>query len=225
MTQRPTAAPPVVMFIGPPGSGKGTQAQAALERYGLERIETGALIRSMRDDPSPIARRVTELYDAGRLSPPPLVADLVVREVRRILKRVKGIVFDGSPRTLAEAERLLAALKEDRLNRVLVVVLDVLKPETIKRILRRWTCVQCKRPESVRELKPETCEACGGVLTRRSDDTAEIMEKRWEEYTFRTLPVIEYFERRGLAVRVDGARPIPDVTREVQRLLEERLHL
>ena len=223
MTQQQTAHPPVVMVMGPPGSGKGTQAQAALERFGMERIETGALIRSMRDDPSPLARRVTELYDAGRLSPPPLIAEFVIREVRRILQSGKGIVFDGSPRTLAEAELLLAALKEDHVERILVVVLDVPKPETVERVLQRWICVDCTRPISSPST-PEACRACGGKFTRRPDDTADVMENRWEEFTFRTLPVIEYFERRGLAVRVNGSRPIPEVTKDVQQLLAERLY-
>jgi len=211
------------MFMGPPGSGKGTQANAAQERWGFERIETGALLRKMRDDPSADSQRVKALMDAGHLAPPPLVADLVIRETRSILGSGKGIVFDGSPRTLYEAERLRAALMEDHINRVLVVVLDVPKPETIHRILRRWVCTGCTRPAPKADTVPGVCAACGGTFARRADDTAEVMKKRWEEYAFRTLPVIQYFERQGLAVRVDGHRSIPEVTEDVQRRIEERL--
>jgi len=225
MSKRERAVLPIIMLMGPPGSGKGTQASALQERFGFERIETGAMLRAIREGPSPAARRVRELMDAGQLAPPPLVADFVIREARRIRGGGKGIVFDGSPRTLAEAERLFAALRKDRIDRVLVVVLDVPKPETLRRVLQRWICEHCQRSGPLRESTPEICDACGEKLVRRPDDTADVMEKRWEEYAFRTLPVVRFFERRGLVAHLNGDQPIPEVCAAVAAQVGERFGL
>jgi len=213
-------SPPVVMFMGPPASGKGTQAQALLERGGFERIETGSILRQMRNDPSPIAKEVIEYVDAGKLAPPPLVAELVIREARKLLRSGKGVIFDGSPRTLFEAEVLLRALQDDGIQKIIVVALEVPKPASLERVLLRWVCTSCRRASALPPGGSPVCSACGGTLERRKDDTAEVLEKRWEEFTFRTLPVIEFFARHNMVIRVDGHRPVPEVTADVQRALD-----
>ncbi len=160
--------PPVILLMGPPGSGKGTQAATIEEAWGFRRIETGALLRSMRNDPSPEAKKVIVIIDSGHLAPPPLVAHLVIQEMQRVLRDGTGIVFDGSPRTLAEAERLLGALHAGKYSRVLVMFLDVQKPETVKRILVRWVCTACRRATPHTGDVIKDCQACGGTLIRRS---------------------------------------------------------
>lgn len=211
------------MLMGPPGSGKGTQAHEIQREWHLERIETGALLRSMRSDASHLGQTLRQYIDRGFLAPPPLVADLVIREMETWRAQGKGVIFDGSPRTLYEAERLLAALGADGRSRVIVLVLDVPKPETVHRVLRRFVCVNCRHPNAGGAATVTACLACGGTLQRRDDDTAEVMERRWEEYVFRTLPVIHFFGRKGLTIHVDGARPIPDVWTSVQRVVAEQL--
>lgn len=209
---------PVVVFVmGPPGSGKSTQAQALREQFGLERVKTGTILRKLGRGASALNRHIKERIDAGRLAPPPLVSDLVIRDVRRILAKGKGIVFDGSPRTLHEAELLLGELKHGRSPRVLVVFLDVPQPETARRIVRRWVCEDCALEAPSGIASPEMCIACGGKVRRRDDDRAAVAEERWEEYNFRTLPVVQYLDRRGLVTRVNGDRPIPAVTAEVEQ--------
>jgi adenylate kinase len=212
----------VILLMGPPGSGKGTQAQALQERYGLERIETGRILREIAKEPSDRGRRVQTFVDSGRLAPPPMVAQLVAEEARRILAGGGGILFDGSPRTLAEAE-ILSRLLSDITDRVLVIMLDVPKSESVARILKRWICTDCKRPQPPMPDIAEACRLCGGKLEKRADDTTAIVEKRWEEYTFRTLPVIEYFNRQGKVARVNGNRPISDVVSDVAHIVTERL--
>lgn len=201
-----------IFLMGPPGSGKGTQALAVENAFGFKRFETGGALRRLAGEDSPLGRRTKAFIDAGRLAPPPLVAEIVVREAERHLESGQSVVFDGSPRTLFEAERLVASLGTDRVGRLLVIVLEVPKPETVKRIVSRWICTGCTRPTVPVLETVKACRACGGRLVRRPDDTEAVAERRWEEYTFRTLPVIAFFERRGLVARVDGHQSIPTVT-------------
>lgn len=215
--------PAVVFIMGPPGSGKSTQAQVLGEQFGLERIKTGSILRELGKRSSVRGRSIKERIDVGRLAPPPLVAELVIRKLRRVLARSAGAVFDGSPRTLHEAELLLDALKCARAPRVLVVSLDVPQQETVRRIMSRWVCEGCKREIPPGDVTLERCVACGGKVVRREDDREHIVSDRWTEYAFRTLPVIRYLERRGLVTRVNGDRPILDVQAEVRQRVTDFL--
>lgn len=211
--------------MGPPGSGKGTQVAALKRVFGFEGIDTGALLRALSKEDSPVGRRVRVLMNAGELAPPPLVAKIITEQVLRFLRAGKSVALEGSPRTLHEAELFFAALRAERMNRALVVFLDVPKTQTVRRILERWICEDCKRSTALPVNTPEGCADCGGKLVRRTDDTSEIAERRWEEYTFRTLPVINFFERQGLVARVNGDQPIPDVTASVHDIVRSRLAL
>lgn len=191
----------------------------------MERVKTGTMLRALGATASARGRQIKELIDAGHLAPPPFVADLVIRELRRVLRRGKGVVFDGSPRTLHEAELLLAEFSRERAARVLVILLEVPKEVTVYRIMNRWVCEGCARPSHGTEESLEVCAACGGKLVRRADDTAEIARKRWKEYVFRTLPAIRYFERQGLVMRMDGTRPLPDMFAAIQQRVAEFFNL
>lgn len=210
--------PVAIIFMGPPGSGKGTQVQLAQQKLGFPIIATGQLLRDMREEPSAEGRSIREAQDAGKLVPTHLVSDLVVKKTRELLKKEKGVMFDGSPRTLYEAERLLAALKP-LVDRMLVVVLDVPKEKILQRILSRWSCEGCLRSLSGADDPEKACLACGGKIVKRTDDTPEVIEKRWEEFRFRTLPVIEYLDRQGFTVHVDGSLSVPVVADEIERKL------
>lgn len=225
MSVQKRSSPPVVFFMGPPGSGKGTQVAAVKRHFGFEGVDTGSMLRAMSKEDSPRGRRIKDLIDAGRFAPPPLVAEIVTDQVRRLLRGGKPVALEGSPRTLHEAEILLDALHADGTDRMLVIFLDVPKPQTVQRILERWICEGCKCSTTLSVDTLEGCADCGGTLVRRADDTVEVAEKRWEEYTFRTLPVIRLFERRGLVARVNGDRPILEVTNAVQQIVRERLGL
>lgn len=216
---------PVVFFLGPPGSGKGTQVAAVKRHFGFEGIDTGSILRDLSKEDSPRGRQLKAFTDTGRLAPPPMVVQLVTDHILKFLREGKPVALEGSPRTLREAEILLDALRADGTGGMLVVFLDVPKPQTVQRILERWICEGCKRSTTLPVNTSEGCTDCGGKLVRRADDTAEVAEKRWEEYTFRTLPVIRFFDRQGLVARVNGDRPIPEVTSDVLRIVRERLRL
>lgn len=210
----------VVMFMGPPGCGKGTQARFVQERFGFERIETGAILRAMRNEDTPIAKLVTELIDAGDLAPPPLVAQLVIERAKEILERGNGVVFDGSPRTLFEVEELLKALGKDYAGRILTIALRIPIDNARERLLIRLVCKQCNTPATNNQTK---CEHCGGELVKRVDDNSIVMENRWDEYNFRTLPVINYLDSLGLVEQIDGARPIEEVASDVEKAIKRRI--
>lgn len=210
----------VIMFMGPPGSGKGTQARFVQERFGFERIETGAILRAMRTENTPIAKLVTDLIDAGNLAPPPLVAQIVVERAKKILARGNGVVFDGSPRTLFEVEELLKALGKDNEGRILTIALRIPIDNARKRLLVRLVCKQCNIPATKNR---EKCEHCGGELVKRADDDSVAMENRWDEYNFRTLPVINYLDSFGLVEQINGARSIEEVAKDVEKVIKKRI--
>jgi len=210
----------VIMFMGPPGSGKGTQAHFVQKSLGFERIETGAILRAMRTENTPIAKMVTEMIDAGNLAPPPLVAQLVINRAKEILASGNGVVFDGSPRTLFEVEELLKALNKDYAGKILTIALRVPIDNARKRLLIRLVCKQCNMPATKNQTK---CDRCGGELVKRVDDDSVAMENRWDEYNFRTLPVINYLDSLGLVEQINGARSVEEVAKDVEKAIRKRV--
>lgn len=210
------------MFMGAPGSGKGTQARFVQERLGFERIETGKILRSMRNENTPLAKMITEIIDAGTLAPPPVVVEIVVGKTKEILARGNGVVFDGSPRTLYEVEALLSALGKDHIGKILAICLDVPIDNARERLIIRMVCIKCNTPATTNK---KICEKCGGELVKRKDDDPEVMKNRWEEFKFRTQPVINYLDFLGLSEHIDGARPIIDIAKDVELVIRKRLGL
>lgn len=210
------------MFMGAPGSGKGTQARFVQERLGFERIETGKILRSMRTESTEVAKMITAIIDAGTLAPPPIVVEIVVGKTKEILARGNGVVFDGSPRTLYEVEALLAELGKDHVGKILAICLDIPIMNARERLLVRMVCEKCNTPAIV---GTEKCQKCGAQLVKRVDDVPEAMENRWEEFKYRTQPVINYLDSLGLSEHIDGARPITEVAEDVEKVIRKRLGL
>lgn len=195
------SASPVVIIMGPPGSGKSTQAREAAARFGFSEYDTGGLVRSMKDAAGPFGDWYRAHYATGKLAPPPLIVDLVTTATTKLLAASRGLIFHGSPRTLREAEALAGLLvtpKRDGQN--LLLVLDTSKPEAVRRILER------------------------GRAGTRTDDTVESVEKRWEEYRFRTEPAMHFLMGYMPYERVDGDRQIPDVSADVHRHIAQVFH-
>lgn len=207
--------------MGPPGAGKGTQAVAAAAQLGAIVVATSQVLAEMFAAGAPGADHIKAALERGVLAPPALFADALLRVVFRELNEGSLVFVDGSPRTLREAEMLVKGLKE-RGVRWRTVILDAPKPVTVHRVLNRWVCAQCRAAVSA-PVKPAACPACGGAMTRRPDDTPDTIERRWEQYEFRTAPVLDWMRRRNAVVVVDGNQPIPAVTAAVVPLLQEFL--
>jgi adenylate kinase len=211
-----------VILLGAPGAGKGTQAVQVAEQANLIHIASGDLFRQVRESDSELGRLVKSYYDKGELVPDDVV-------IRMILDRLQhedcedGCILDGFPRTLPQAEALDRALEEDDRQVDRVISIDVSDPELLRRLGGRWLCKACGRsyhvvsaPEKVRGI----CDACGGQLYQRPDDTEETARKRLQVYFEQTLPLAAYYEKQGKLVQVNGEQPVPAVTKDILEALK-----
>lgn len=212
----------VVILLGPPGVGKGTQGARLADELGWVRIATGDLLRGARREGTELGRKARDYMDRGELVPDDLILDLVEATVAG-LDEETGIVFDGFPRTIPQAEGLDDLLPRYDRGVDRVVVLDADDEVLVKRIAGRRSCSECDAVYNVYFDPPETegaCDRCGGELRHRKDDTAETVRRRLEVYREQTRPLIRYY-REGAppVVRVDGEREVESVYGEVRKAL------
>mgnify|MGYP001025035210 CR=1 FL=1 len=213
-----------VIFLGAPGAGKGTQGALIAERFGLTRISTGDLLRDAVRRGTPLGQKAKAYMDAGELVPDDVILGLV-REVITHGEGAKGgILLDGFPRTIPQAEGLDALLCE--LGRPLdaVVVIDVPDEVLVKRLSGRRSCANCGAIYNIYFEPPRVpgiCDVCGGALVERADDAAETVRRRLQVYREQTAPLIRYYEAGPTRVyTVDGDAPVEEVQRAIVRALE-----
>lgn len=204
-----------VIIYGPPGSGKGTQANLLSETLGLYHFDTGKYIEQLVHDPlnrrSKIIERERRLFDTGFLCTPSWVRSIVTKKTRNVAKAGFGIVYSGSPRTLPEAESLLPFLEKLYGRRcVLLFVLKVRAETSRFRNGNRWVCSLCGRPllYSPQARYPHCC-LCGSALRRRTLDDPQIIKKRLLEYEERTKPIYRYLTKRGYKLVAINGEPPP----------------
>jgi adenylate kinase len=197
-----------LVFLGPPGSGKGTQAQRLSASLGLVQLSSGDVLRREMRENSDIGRRAAEFYNAGKLVPDEIVSGIMVAAVQK-LPAGTGFVLDGFPRTVPQAQVLdrdLAALKMN-LDAVLDFRLD--DALIIRRIVGRRICGNCNATYNTEFFPPrkaETCDRCGGALQQRADDREDVVVTRLETYRKLTAPLVEYYSRRGLLHAIDAGQ-------------------
>ncbi|MBI5431361.1 MAG: adenylate kinase [Planctomycetes bacterium] len=207
----------VLILLGPPGAGKGTQAARLCAARSLAHISTGDLFRENLKQDTALGKRAKGFMDAGQLVPDDLVLEMLFDRVAKPDCR-QGYLLDGFPRTLPQAEAL-----EKRLGgHAKVVVLSLRVPETVllERLTSRRTCKACNNVHHLRFAPPKvagTCDKCGGELTQRSDDTLEVVSRRLEVYRNQTQPLEGFYASRKLLAEVDGNRPEEEVFRDLSR--------
>jgi adenylate kinase len=212
-----------LILFGPPGAGKGTQGALLAERFDLRRLATGDVLRDAVKHGTPLGREARRYMDAGELVPDEVILG-IVRDYLTSEGANRGVIFDGFPRTIPQAEGLAALLAD--LGRPLeaVLVLDVDDEALVKRLSGRRSCADCGAGYNVYFDPPQragTCDVCGGELTSRPDDDAATVRRRLEVYREQTLPLVEHYEGTTVPVRhLDGDRPVPDVQRELVGMLE-----
>lgn len=209
-----------IVLLGPPASGKGTQAELLTERFKLPVTSPGAILREERRAGTPRGIEAERITSKGLLLPDDLIVDLV----RGWLAREDGqFIFDGFPRTLGQAEALEHLLAERGTPLEVVIALEADVTTLQQRVARRLMCVSCGRTFSVGlhiEHPTDSCPVCGGTLVRRSDDTPEALETRLIEYHEKTEPLVGYYERKGLLERVNSSEQ-PEVVFEAIRAILE----
>ena len=192
-----------LLLFGPPGVGKGTQAQRLSAVFQIPHIATGDMLRTAIRSYTPLGKRAKEFIDLGQLVPDELVLDLLGERLQQP-DTVRGFLLDGFPRTIPQAEALGRMLTGYGKKLDHVIVLDAPEEELVSRISGRRTCESCQSSYHVTAKPPRSagiCDRCGGTLIQRSDDSEAIVRNRLREFTAKTYPVADYFDSHGYPVR------------------------
>jgi adenylate kinase len=191
-----------LVFLGPPGAGKGTQAQVIGRKLGLAHVSTGDLLRKEVSDQSPLGRDAKGYMERGELVPD----DLVVRMVNQRISQpdcALGFILDGFPRTRAQAVALQATTTVDR-----VYFLDVSEAALVKRLSRRRSCPKCGASynlDTIPPKKPGVCDVCGSALVQRDDDKEETIKRRLTEYAAKTADLVRHYRDLGVLESIDAS--------------------
>jgi adenylate kinase len=212
-----------IILLGPPGSGKGTQAKRIEQAHGIIQLSTGDMLRATTGSNTAFGRRVKAIMDSGQLVPDDIIVEMIDR---RIVQPdcSRGFILDGFPRNVAQARALDAMLAEHGLRLDHVILLDVDEEVLVDRLSGRFSCNQCGASYHDRYNRPSrdgVCDGCGSTeFTRRADDRPEAVKARFEVYRNQTAPILPYYRDRGILRRVDGMADIDAVTREIDRILD-----
>lgn len=203
-----------LIFLGPPGAGKGTQAVRVCEQLGIPQISTGDILRRAIKNETPTGLAAKSYIDKGQLVPDSVVID-IVRE-RLVQDDCKnGYLLDGFPRTVAQAEALEGFAKIDA-----VVDIDVSDEKLVERLSGRRVCLSCGGTYHVSRLNGSmTCEKCGNELIQRADDKAETVLSRLAVYHAQTEPLIDFYTKRGLLKEIDGSKPMDECYAAIMAVL------
>lgn len=210
-----------IVLLGAPGAGKGTQAARLVADLGVAHVSTGDILRKAVADATTLGMEAKRYMDAGDLVPDDVVIGLV-RERLSQPDTDAGFILDGFPRTVAQADALDAMLAQIGKGLDAVVSVDVDKQVIVDRLTARRTCRSCGRIYNLLSdapADPSRCDACGGEIHQRDDDTVETVTNRLDVYERSTAPLIEYYRAKGLVRSVDGDRPVDEVYAEVRRVL------
>ena len=211
----------IIVLIGAPGAGKGTQARLLQERMGLPQISTGDIFRSLAEANTPLANEVRDIQQAGRLIPDQIVIRVVEERTSQDDCR-NGYILDGFPRTAAQAE-MLEHLAERQGKGIKAILIDVPTELLMKRLTGRRTCSVCGEIYNIYFKPPKFDNRCDlhpeRELFHRADDAPEKIQVRLETYANETAPLLNYYERNNRLHRIDGTREVEKIYADVQRVL------
>ncbi|MFN3471362.1 MAG: adenylate kinase [Aquificaceae bacterium] len=206
----------IVVFLGPPGSGKGTQAKRLSQEMGMLHISTGDLLREAVKRGTPIGKRAKEYMDRGELVPDEVVISLI----EEVMPEDGGFILDGFPRTVPQAVALEEMLKKHGRDINKVVLFEISEEAVVDRLSGRLTCSVCGAVYHIRYNPPKEegiCDLCGGKLIQREDDKEEVVRKRFKVYKEQTQPLVEFYQKRHKLISLDATKDVEEVH---SRLLE-----
>ena len=208
-----------LVLFGPPGAGKGTQAQLLRDRLKVTHISSGDLFRQQVSKGTPLGLRAKEYMDRGELVPDEVTIDIILDKVMSIPDE-EGFILDGFPRNPNQAEQLEKKLAAESRKLDKVVHIDVSEPELLRRLGGRYICRDCQAPHTIGEgAEGKKCNRCGGALYQRDDDAPAAVKKRLEVYKKETTPVLGFYRDRGVLVHIFGDNTVDEVNKQVMEAL------
>jgi len=212
-----------IILLGPPGAGKGTQAAHLESTRGMIQLSTGDMLRAAVKSGSPVGLQAKAVMEAGELVSDAIVSGIIDEKLAS-LDPAQGVIFDGYPRTAAQAEQLDTILEGRGRTLDKVIELEVNEDKLVARIVGRYTCAVCGAGYHDHFKQPklaDTCDVCGShEFKRRPDDNEETVRTRMAEYRAKTEPIIPIYQARGLLARVDGMGEIGAVTQAIEAILD-----
>lgn len=210
----------ILVFLGPPGAGKGTQAKLLSQRMGFLHLSTGDLLREAVKNQTPLGRKAKEYMDRGELVPD----ELIVQLIEETLPKDGNVILDGFPRTVNQALALeeMLKVKGEKISKVLFF--DVPDEVIVDRLSGRRVCSKCGAVYHVKYNPPKVegvCDLCGGTLVQRNDDKEEVVRKRLEVYRKQTQPLVEFYQERGIIYKLDAGKGVEELFEEVKGLVRD----
>ncbi len=211
-----------VILLGPPGAGKGTQAQFIKENYQIPHISTGDIFRANLKNGTELGLKAKEYMDRGDLVPDSLTVEIVLDKLNSEECK-KGFLLDGFPRNVYQAEALDKFLTENKLKLNAVINIEVEKSALIERAVGRRICKKCGMTYHVSFNPPKkalVCDDCSSELYQRADDNAETVANRIDVYQSQTVPLVDYYKNQNIVVDINGLQTIDSVTKAIVKALE-----
>ncbi len=213
-----------LIFLGPPGAGKGTQSESICKDYGVVQLSTGDILRANRKAGTELGQKAQKFMDAGELVPDQLIIDMIKEELKKP-ELSKGYILDGFPRTVNQAESLDKLLSEMGQKLDTVLVLEVPNEELVNRLTARRVCKVCGKSYHLlykRPVKEDICdEPCGGELYLRDDDKAGPIMNRLKVYESQTFPLIDYYDKKQMTSKINGLGEIGDIYSRIKSVLDK----
>jgi adenylate kinase len=213
-----------IIFIGPQGSGKGTQASILARQIDAEYIEAGAMLRKISRQDSDFGRHINNLVSRGDLVDDSELIQ-IINEGMSTASKDRAVIFDGTPRKIKQAEFLIDFLRDIGRKNIATIYITLPRPLTIARLQKRLICTVCEHPEIAgstdiaKVLESQRCSVCGGKLMHRKDDVTEAINRRLNIFETETLPVVDFLGRESKIFRIDGSGTIPVVTDQIYNSL------
>lgn len=210
----------ILVFLGPPGSGKGTQAKILSKEMGLSHISTGDLLREAVKNNTPLGQKAREYMERGELVPD----DIIISLIEEVMPKEGGFILDGFPRTIPQAIALEDMLKRNGKELSKVILFEISEDVVVDRISGRLTCSQCGALYHIKYNPPKEdliCDLCGGKLIQREDDKEEVIRRRFKVYQEQTQPLIAFYRERNKLFSLDATQSVEEISKKIIEAIKD----